>query len=274
MSSPDTASAVLERHKVKQLGSGERTLFMVHGFGCNQAMWRFMVPHFEKQYRIVLFDHLGTAETGKQDWNPTEYNSLERYADDVCDVVHALDLQRVTFIGHSVSAIICGLAARKLGDRIEHVVMIGPSAHYLNDGDYRGGFERKDIDELLQTIEINYQGWSEAMAPAIMGRPDAPRYGEELTARFCEQEPEVAYHFAKATFLGDNRGDLATMATPALVLQCSEDIIAPEHVGQYVAEHLPHATFRQLEAKGHCPNLSAPEETAQAIKDYLAAASN
>ena len=261
---------MLARHNVNELGSGTQPMLMVHGYGCNQAMWRHMVPHFEQDYRIILFDHLGTANTGLAGWEAKAYASLERYAADVCAVVGALDLRDVVLVGHSVSAMICGLAATQLPGRINSIVMIGPSPHYLNDGDYRGGFERADIDELLTNVESNYQGWSQAMAPAIMGRPDAPEHGEELVVRFCEQDPAVAYTFARATFLSDNRADLARIDVPTLVLQCTDDIIAPEHVGRYVAEHLPNGTFHQLSARGHCPNLSSPRETSEAIQRYLA----
>ena len=244
-------------------------MLMVHGYGCNQAMWRHMVPHFADDHRVILFDHVGTAEAGTEGWDAGAYDSLERYAEDVVAVAEALDLRDAVLVGHSVSAMICGLAAARMPERVGALVMVGPSPHYLNDGEYRGGFDRADIDGLLAGIESNYQGWAQAMAPAIMGRPDAPEHGAELTERFCEQDPEVAYHFARATFLSDNREDLARISFPTLVLQCSDDIIAPEQVGHYVAERLPDGTFHQLEARGHCPNLSAPEETSAAIRMWL-----
>ena len=267
MSTP--ADPILRRHNLHVVGDGSRPLVLVHGYGCNQAMWRHMVPLLREDFRIYLFDHVGTAATGRDGWDPHAYARLERYADDLEAFVATLGLRDVILVGHSVSAMIGGLVAARMPERIAGLVMIGPSPHYLNDGDYRGGFERADIDGLLASIEDNYLGWSEAMAPAIMGRPDEPALGAELTERFCEQDPEVGYVFAKATFLSDNRADLARIGVPALVLQCSDDIIAPEAVGRYVADHLPDAAFVQLAARGHCPNLSAPEETTAAIRTWL-----
>ena len=267
---PAAHAPILRRHNLNIGGSGTRPIVFVHGYGCNQTMWRHMVPLFAEDFRVYLFDHIGTAEAGIDGFDPDAYSRLERYADDLEAFLTALGLVDVVLVGHSVSAMICGLVAARRPERIARLVMIGPSPRYLNDGDYRGGFERSDIDELLATIEGNYQGWSAAMAPAIMGRPDAPAHGEELTERFCEQDPEVAHAFARATFLSDNRDDLASITVPTLVLQCANDIIAPEHVGRYVAQRLPDAQLIQLEASGHCPNLSAPEETTSAIRTWLA----
>lgn len=243
-------------------------MLLVHGYGCNQAMWSRLVSHFGDAYRVLLMDHIGTAEAGTEEWDPTAYLALERYAEDVAAVVDALALREVILVGHSVSAMICGLAARQLGDRVSRLVMIGPSPCYLNDGDYRGGFSREDIAGLLESIEGNYVGWSDAMAPSIMGA-DHETEGAALAATFCEQDPEVAYVFARATFEPDYRGALPTIAVPTLVLQTRRDIIASEDVGRYVAEHLPDARFHQLDATGHLPHFSAPDETAAAIKAFL-----
>ena len=260
---------ILVRHHVREVGRGSRPLVLVHGYGCNQAMWREMVPHFTDDYRVILMDHIGTAATGLSGWDKRDYQRLDRYADDVAAVVESLDLREAILVGHSVSAMICGLALRRIRDRVSHLVMVAPSPRYLNDADYVGGFERADVDGLLEAIESNYLGWSRAMAPAIMGRPDAPDYGEELTGYFCEQDPEVAHVFARATFLSDNRADLHTFDVPTLVLQCVDDLVAPPEVGAYLARELPNAHLHHLEARGHCPNLSAPAETADAIRGWL-----
>ena len=265
-----TSTPHLRRHNVSVTGTGDRDLLLVHGYGCDQSMWQRLVPYLAPDYRVYLFDHVGTRAVGREGWDPEAYADLGRYAEDVRDVVTDLDLRDVTLVGHSVSAMICGLAAAQLGDRVRGVVMIGPSPRYLNlDDGYAGGFSRADLDGLIASIESNYFGWSQAMAPAIMGRPDAPEYGGELTDAFCRQDPEVAAVFSRATFLSDNRADLDRIAAPSLVLQCSDDIIAPAAVGAYTAERLPHATFHQLEARGHCPNVSAPEETAGAMNEWL-----
>ena len=269
-SAPTDGAAHLRRHAVRDLGGDRQPMLMVHGYGCNQAMWHLMLPYFRDDYRVVLMDHVGTGNAGMEDWSPEAYRSLHRYAADVIGVVEALDLREVILVGHSVSAIICGLVAAAIPKRVARLVMIGPSPYYLNEGDYRGGFEASDIRELIAAVESNYIGWSKAMAPAIMGRPDAPDTGEYLTARFCEQDPEVALAFARATFESDHRPDLPKVPVPTLVLQCSQDIIAGEQVGRFVAEAIPEASYRKLAARGHCPNYSAPEETSAAIAAWLA----
>lgn len=260
---------VIARHNVNVLGTGERPMVLLHGYGCNQAMWRRMAPLLEDAYRVYLFDHVGTAATGKDGWDPVAYSRLERYADDVVAVLDALDLHDAVLVGHSVSATIGALVAARRPRRVGRFVMITPSPRYINEDGYRGGFERADVDELLAAIESNYTGWAREATPAIMGRPDEPRYGEELALRFCEQDPEVGYVFAKATFLGDYRAALAEVPAPTLVLHCTDDMMVPDEVAHYVADHLPDGTFVQLAARGHCPHLSAPEETAEAIEHWL-----
>jgi sigma-B regulation protein RsbQ len=243
-----------------------------HGFGCDQNMWRHVAPRFADRYRVVLFDHVGAGLSDMDAYDAQRYSSLQGYADDVVDICSALDLRDVIFVGHSVSAMIGVLAARQQPERFARLVLVGPSPRYLNDADYIGGFEHADIADLLASLESNYLGWSTAMAPAIMGRPDRPELGVELAESFCRTDPEVAKQFARVTFLSDNRADLEHVDVPALVLQCSDDIIAPTSVGQYVAMRMPNAQLVQLAATGHCPNLSAPDETADAIEKFLSQA--
>jgi sigma-B regulation protein RsbQ len=248
---------------------GQPMLF-AHGFGCDQNMWRFVWPEFADEYRVVLFDHVGA---GGSDWSAFDrdrYSSLAGYASDVLEICAELDLDDVIFVGHSVSAMIGALAAAEEPDRFERLVLVGPSPRYLDDDGYTGGFSREDIEGLLQSLESNYLGWSSAMAPVIMGNDDRPELGRELTNSFCRADPEIAAHFARTTFLSDNRTDLDRVRTPALVLQCSDDAIAPRPVGEFVHARLPDSRFVLLAATGHCPNLSAPEETVAAIKAFLA----
>jgi sigma-B regulation protein RsbQ len=211
---------------------------------------------------------------GKSDWaayDPGRYASLEGYARDVLDVCDALDLQDVIFVGHSVSAMIGVLAANEEPDRFASLIMVGPSPRYINDGEeYVGGFERSDIEGLLETMDKNYIGWANFLAPAIMKNPDRPELGAELTESFCSTDPVIAAQFARATFFSDNRSDLAQVSTPSLILQCSDDIIAPLNVGDYLSRELPGSTLRVMQATGHCPHMSAPEETVSLIKEYLA----
>jgi sigma-B regulation protein RsbQ len=260
----------LARHNVVLHGSedGQPMLF-AHGFGCDQNMWRLVWPHFSDQYRIVLFDHVGFGRSDVRAYDERHYSSLKGYADDVLAICRELDLREVVFVGHSVSAMIGMLAAAEEPDRFARLVLVGPSPRYIDDEGYVGGFSRSDIDELLDSLESNYLGWSSAMAPVIMGNQDRPELAEELTNSFCRTDPRIARQFAQVTFLSDNRGDLSRVRTPSLVLQCSNDVIAPQAVGEYVHAHLANSRFELLDATGHCPNLSAPEATVAAIRSFL-----
>ena len=250
--------------------SGQPLLF-AHGYGCDQNMWRFVTPRFTDAYRVVLFDYVGAGGSDLTAYDPARYTSLEAYADDVVEIVEALDLRDVVLVGHSVSSMVGALATAKAPERFASLVMVGPSPRYVNDEGYVGGFEAADIDELLESLESNYLGWSGAMAPVIMGNPERPELGQELTESFCRTDPEIARRFAEATFRSDNRTDLARVPVPTLVLQCTHDVIAPVAVGEYVAANVPDATLVMLDATGHCPHMSAPEETAEAIATFLTA---
>ena len=262
--------SVLSRNNVSVGGAvrGQPMLF-AHGFGCDQNMWRYVAPEFADEYRIVLFDHVGAGGSDLSAYDRAKYSSLEGYAADVLEICRELELRDVIFVGHSVSAMIGVLAAAKEPDRFAKLILVGPSPRYLDDEGYEGGFSREDIEGLMDSLDSNYLGWSQTYAPAIMGRPDRPDLGEELTNSFCRTDPEIARHFARVTFLSDNRADLSRVTTPSLVLQCSDDIIAPRSVGEYVHERLVNSELVHLEARGHCPNLSAPEETVEAIRRFL-----
>jgi sigma-B regulation protein RsbQ len=261
---------VNERYNLTVTGrpDGQAMLF-AHGFGCDQNMWRFVTPHFEDEFRVVLFDHVGAGGSDLSAYDPDRYTSLSAYAEDVLEICRALDLRDVIFVGHSVSAMIGALAAIEEPERFAKLVFVGPSPRYIDEGSYVGGFGEDDIAELLDSLESNYLGWSSAMAPVIMGNPDRPELGDELTASFCRTDPEIARRFARVTFLSDNRADLPHVKTPTLVLQCTKDVIAPVAVGEYVRDTLPNSTFVLLEATGHCPNLSAPDDTAAAIAAFV-----
>ncbi len=264
---------VLLRNNVRVFGPADppdpRPLVFAHGFGCDQNMWRLVTPAFEDRHRIVLFDHVGAGASDLSAYDPTRYAALDAYADDVLQILRALDLRDVVFVGHSVSSMIGVLAANAEPERFGGLVLVGPSPRYLDDDGYVGGFSREDIDELLTSLQSNYLGWSAQMAPVIMGRPDRPELGEELTNSFCRTDPDIAAQFARVTFLSDNREDLERVGVPALVLQSSVDAIAPPAVGEYVHRRLPQSRMVVLDAIGHCPNLSAPEETIVAIEGFL-----
>lgn len=262
-------SAVLQRNNVKVIGQGEQPMILAHGYGCDQNMWRFIAPAFEDRYKIILFDHVGHGHSDAADFEPTKYSSLNGYADDVLAICRALDLTNAIFVGHSVSAMIGVLAAIKEPERFDRLVLIGPSPRYIDDDGYVGGFKQEDIEGLLDFLDSNHLGWSSTMAPVIMGNPGRPELGEELTNSFCRTNPEIAKHFARVTFLSDNRADLPMVRTKALILQCSQDAIAPEAVGHYMHRTLQGSEFVHLNATGHCPNLSAPEETIAAMEAFL-----
>lgn len=260
---------IATRNNVNRLGSGDQTLMFAHGYGCDQTMWRHVTPAFKQDYEIVLFDHVGSGNSDDSAYDFDKYASLEGYASDIIEICDELELTDVTLVGHSVSAIIGVLAAGWAPDVIRKLILIGPSPCYINDDEYYGGFSRQDIDELVETLESNYLGWSEYITPIIAGDPDYPEVADELYHSFCKMKPGIAQHFAKVTFLGDNRDDLANVAVPSLIIQCHPDVIAPVQVGKYVHQKMPNSSFVQLDAPGHCPHLSAPEQTIKAMKTFL-----
>jgi sigma-B regulation protein RsbQ len=262
---------VLTRNNVKVLGRGTRPMLFAHGFGCDQHMWRLVTPAFEDDFRIVLFDYVGSGHSDLAAYDPDRYATLDGYATDVLEVCQALDLRDVVFVGHSVSAMVGVLAARREPDRFAHLIMVGPSPRYVNDDGYVGGFERADIEGLLEMMDRNYIGWANFLAPAIMKNPDRPELGAELTESFCSTDPVIARRFAEATFYADNRADLPGLGVPSLILQCSDDIVAPLEVGEYLHRALPDSTLRVMRATGHCPHMSAPDETVALMREYLLA---
>jgi len=262
---------IRERNNVRVGGDGPDTMFFSHGFGCDQNMWHRIEPAYAKRYRTVLFDLVGSGQSDLGAYDPAKYAGLQGYADDVAELVEVYGQGKVLFVGHSVSAMI-GMLADLMGPgRFAAHLMIGPSPCYINDGDYVGGFSRADIDGLLEALESNYLGWSSTMAPAIMGAPDQPQLGVELTNSFCRTDPEIAKQFARVTFLSDNRADVPKLKTPTLIVQCDDDIIAPVAVGEYLYRHLPHSTLRIIDNVGHCPHLSAPSACSIAMDEFLAA---
>ena len=263
----------LTRNNVSTAGRPDATpMVFAHGFGCDQGMWRHVAPAFADSHRLVLFDHVGAGGSDLTAYDPVRYARLEGYAADVVQILEALELPPVVFVGHSVSAMIGVLAAADRPELFDQLVLVCPSPRYIDDEGYRGGFSAGEIDELLETMDGNYLGWSAHIAPVIMGNPGRPELGEELHSSFCRTDPAIARRFARTTFLSDNRADLARVRTPSLVVQCREDVIAPPEVGAYVAEHLAGSRLAVLDATGHCPNLSAPDLLVAAMRDHLSPA--
>jgi sigma-B regulation protein RsbQ len=264
---------LLRRHAVRVSGNpaGQPMLF-AHGFGCDQTLWRFVAPAFEDEFRVVTFDFVGAGASDRTAYDTARYGTLGGYADDVLAICRALDLRDTVLVGHSVSATIAILASIAEPDRFSDLILVSPSPRYLDDPpDYRGGFTKSDIDGLLQMLDVNATGWAAFLAPIVMGNPDRPELTEDLEATFCSIDPVMARQFAQVTFLADNRADLARVSTPSLILQCSHDAVAPMEVGSYLERHLPGSTLRIIEATGHCPHVSDPQETIVAIRDYLRA---
>jgi sigma-B regulation protein RsbQ len=260
------------RNNVRVVGAEDGPIVLLaHGFGCDQNLWRLVTARLAPSFRVVLFDHVGAGASDPSAWDPVRYSSLEGYAEDVLDIVAELDLREVVFVGHSVAAIIGVLAVAADPSRFAKLILLTPSPRYVDDGDYRGGFTRSDVEELLDSLESNYLGWSRAMAPTIMGAPDRPELADELADSFCRTDPSRARVFARTTFLSDNRADLQRVSVPTLVIECAEDALAPREVGAYVHRHIDGSELVTLDATGHCPQLSVPQATAEAIAAFAGA---
>jgi sigma-B regulation protein RsbQ len=261
---------VTQRNNVVISGRGAQPMLFAHGFGCDQNMWRLVAPAFEDEYKVILFDHVGAGSSDLSAYNKEKYESLEGYADDILEIIKQLNLTDVIFVGHSVSAMMGIIAAIKKPELFKRLILVGPSPCYIDDENYTGGFTRAQIEELLTSLDNNHLGWSMAMAPVIMANPDREELGKELSNSFCRTDPAIARHFAQTTFLTDERSVLSQNKIPCLILQCSDDVIAPVAVGEYMHEQLKGSELVVMKATGHCPNLSAPDETIDAIKKYLA----
>lgn len=262
--------SVLKRNNVVVKGKGGPAMMFAHGFGCDQNMWRYVVPAFEDDYKIITFDHVGAGGSDLSAFVPQKYASLDGYADDIIEIARELALNDIIFVGHSVSALMGIIASLKAPGVFTSLVLVGPSPSYINDGDYTGGFTKQQIEELLESLDNNHLGWSMTMAPVVMGNPERKDLNEELSNSFCRTDPGIAKHFARTTFLSDRRDIVANVNIPTLILQCSNDVIAPEAVGNYMHQQIKGSKLVLMKATGHCPNLSAPQETITAIKEFLA----
>lgn len=261
--------SVLERNNVRVFGHGTQVLMFAHGFGCDQNMWKFVYPAFIEKYKIIVFDHVGAGNSDLSAFEPEKYENLEGYANDIIDIITELHLQNVIFVGHSVSALMGIIASLNAPQLFKSLILVSPSPSYINDGDYTGGFSRHEIDELLESLDSNHLGWSMAMAPVIMGSSNTKELSDDLANSFCRTDPAIASHFARTTFLSDKRELLSDVTIPTLILQCSDDVIAPQTVGEYMHEQIKDSNLVIMNATGHCPNLSAPEETIYEMKKFL-----
>lgn len=257
------------RNNVTVCGTGEQTVVLIHGFGCDQNVWRYLTPRLAATYQLVLIDQVGAGNSLKSAYDSDKYSSLAGYAADILEICRSLELKNIILVGHSVGCMIGVLSAIQEPHLFAKLVLICPSPHYLNEPEYYGGFERDDVHAMLDFMHTDYQGWASNFAPFIMGNPDQPSLGQELVESFCNTNSAIAKEFARVTFLSDNRLDLAKLPTRTLILQCSDDVVAPAEVGDFVYQHVPDATLVTLRATGHCPHLSAPLETLSAIEAFL-----
>jgi sigma-B regulation protein RsbQ len=260
--------SALKRNNVRISGNGKRTMLFAHGYGCDQNVWRWVAPAFEADFRTVTFDHVGAGGSDMSCYDPLRHDALDGYVDDLLEVCAELELRDIVYVGHSVSSMIGLLAAVRAPQLFERLVMVGPSPCYINDGDYVGGFTAADIDELLGVLDTNYVNWSATMAPVIMNAPDRPELAQELISNFCRVDPTIAKQFARVTFLSDSRAQLPLVDKPVLILQCTDDAIAPVEVGNYMHGVMPNSRLHLMTATGHCPHMSAPEETIAAIRAF------
>ena len=260
---------VVQRNNVTIKGQGEEILLFAHGFGCDQTLWQSLTMYFEKSYKMILFDYVGAGNSDITAYDSVKYNTLNGYVQDVIDIIEAYELKNITFIGHSVSSMIGMFAAIKKPQYFSKLIMIGPSPYYLNDGDYKGGFERSEIDELLVTMEMNFEGWASYMAPIAMNQSSDSPLTKRLERTLVSTNSTIARQFAEVTFFSDSRTKLAELQTPALIMQCANDSIVPVEVGYFLKDHIPNSELVILNTRGHYPHLSDPKLTAEIIINYI-----
>jgi sigma-B regulation protein RsbQ len=260
---------LVQRNNIKVIGEGQQIILFVHGYGCSQKMWSLITPAFEKNYRVILIDLVGSGDSDLNAYDPKKYSSLKGYASDILEICEEFSYRDIIFVGHSVSSMVGMHAAIAKPSLFKNLIMIGPSPSYINDGDYLGGFEKEDILELIDTLNSNYLGWSSAITPVIMGPENPPELSEELNNSFCQTDPDIAKHFAKVTFMSDDRSYIEKISTDTLIIQCSSDLIAPEAVGEYLHSKISSSSLKKLKATGHCPHMSAPHETTDVILNFL-----
>jgi len=261
--------SVLKRNAVTVSGSGDKPLIFLHGYGADRTMWRHIAPRFEASHRVVTYDLTGSGRSDRGAYDKLKYGTLNGHADDLIEICDELKLRETQIVGHSVGCMIALLAARRRPDLFERLMLLGPSPCYLNVDNYEGGFDRDSIGELLAFLEINFAGWANHLAPLVMANPERPELAAELEAYFVRNDPDIAHHFANVVFLSDHRDDLAGVATPSLIMQCRDDIIAPMGVGSYMHAALARSELVVLDTHGHYPHLSAPEVVADALHRYL-----
>ncbi|WP_025143776.1 alpha/beta fold hydrolase [Pedobacter jeongneungensis] len=260
---------ILIRNNVKILGEGSQVIMLAHGFGCAQSSWKYITDAFLEDYKVILFDYVGSGDSDLSQYDKRKYATLEGYACDVIDIIETLELSNVIFIGHSVSSMIGMIAALQLPEAFKKLIFIGPSPRYLNDRDYIGGFNIGDLETIFEHIAEDYVGWSKQLAPVVMDTPSKPELSDFLQECFEATDPSVALAFAMATFKADYRDKLKDLEVPSLTLQSSNDIMAPLSAGEFIYKNTPENFLVVMKATGHFPHISAPEETIKEIKEFI-----
>ncbi|GIX24960.1 MAG: sigma factor SigB regulation protein RsbQ [Caldimonas sp.] len=259
---------ILRRNHVTDHANPGTPVLYSHGFGCHQDMWADITPAFAGRHRQVLFDYVGSGRSDPSAFSVQRYRHLRGYAQDLLEVCEATGLTRdVVVVAHSVSCSIAMLAAIERPQWFRRLVLIGPNPCFVNDPPYVGGFERSDLQELLELMERNYMGWADFLAPVVAGDSDTSR--ARLRESFCSTDPVMAKTFAEATFFADNRADLPRVTPPCLILQHARDALAPLAVGEYLHAHLPHSTLQVLDVSGHCAHMSHPHLVIEALHGVL-----
>jgi sigma-B regulation protein RsbQ len=265
------ATRIIKRNHVNVQGQGNQTLIFAHGFGADQTVWRHIVAAFDSDYRIVLFDHVGAGKSDFTAYSRSRYSSLYGYAEDLLELCAELKLTHTILVGHSVSAMIALLASVMEPQRFSRLIFIGASPRYLNDVDYHGGFEQSDLDALYAAMSANYEAWACGFfAPLMMGNPERPSLAREYAATLAAIRPDIALAVARAIFQSDFRAHLPRLTLPTLIIQSSDDKAVPPNVGRYLAAKIPKSQLVNINAQGHVPHLSAPDEVIRAIRAYLA----
>lgn len=262
--------SVIQRNNITVHGNGDKVLVLAHGFGCDQRMWRYVLPTLSERYKVVLFDYVGSGNSDPSSFSVDRYSSLNGYAKDVVDVFEALELENVAFVGHSVSSIIGLIALLEAPNTIAELVMVCPSPYFLNDlPDYEGGFEQSDLQELMSLMDKNYIGWAHYLAPLVMGVNSSEALVEELSGSFCSTDPVIAKTFANATFFSDHRNLLPQCTARTLILQSASDSLASVRVGKYMHQHVPNSELEIIQAEGHCLHMTDPAVTASSIANFV-----
>lgn len=261
---------ILKRNNVNIIGKGEKTIVFGHGLACDQKIWDTILPYFEEDYQIVLYDYVGSGDSDFSAFDTERYSTMHGYAKDLLEILEAIDVGEVIFVGHSVSAMIGILASIEKPEYFENLILIGSSPRYLNEHpNYHGGYDESDIEELITMMEMNFSGWATLAAANFMNNPDRPLLTEQLIEVYNEEDPAMMKSFAEVVFLSDHRQDLPEVTIPSLIMQCSEDSIVPLESAEYLHKHLKNSKLIVMEATGHYPQISYPEETVNTILEYI-----